>query len=665
MRKQLLRIVLLCCALAALLTISAVATDVYAILYEDGTMVFQYGNTPEDERSVKETYLVNLNTWYDYPDYAPWYNARKSIVQVEFADTIYPKSTSCWFFECENLREFVNIQNLNTSNVTNMYRMFSECVSLVTIDVSGFDTSNVADMGHMFDGCTNLTTIYAYDRFATGKLRDSYYSEGMFYDCISLVGGHGTTYDRWGAVYARIDNPPDEPGYFTYKTVPLPTPTPRPVDMDNVYAIVYNDGTMVFQHGTILEHHRTMRYIFPVDLAGYTYDESYTSGSPVPWYYASGRITQIIFADKIQPESTAYWFYGFERLEEIVNINNLDTSKVTDMNHMFYCCPVLQELDVSNFNTSKVTDMSWMFACSPYYGENHLRSVNVSSFDTSNVTDMSCMFLFCENFTELDVSNFNTSNVTDMSEMFFCCNNLTALDVSNFNTSNVVNMSEMFSGCSNLTMLNISGFNTSCVADMSYMFASCESLTELDVSGFHTSNLITTQGMFQNCSNLASLDVSGFETYNVVDMGCMFEGCSSLIMLDVSGFDTSKVTNYYPYEVIHDYDMESMFSGCSSLTTIYASESFVIDLELRSDDMFNECTSLIGGNGTRYNEIYTDSTYARIDTPEMPGYFTYRPVSTFSWRSIPTSENGELITVANLEQLTTITVPIRYSNLEE
>ena len=45
--------------------------------------------------------------------------------------------------------------------------------------------------------------------------------------------------------------------------------------------------------------------------------------------------------------------------------------------------------------------------------------------------------------------------------------------------------------------------------------------------------------------------------------------------------------------------------------------------------MFRDCSALVGGNGTKYDESHTDKEYARIDTPSTPGYFTYKaaPVS--------------------------------------
>ena len=69
-------------------------------------------------------------------------------------------------------------KQLDTSSVTNMQGMFSNCTSLTTIPQ--LDTSNVTTMNHMFSDCTNLTTI---PELNTGKVTDMSY---MFYSCSKL-----------------------------------------------------------------------------------------------------------------------------------------------------------------------------------------------------------------------------------------------------------------------------------------------------------------------------------------------------------------------------------------------------------------------------------------------------------------------------------------------
>ena len=81
--------------------------------------------------------------------------------------------------------------------------------------------------------------------------------------------------------------------------------------------------------------------------------------------------------------STREWFRELKNLTSVVGLNNLDTSKVTDMALMFYGCESLRSLDLSSFDTSKVTNMYDMFCeC------RSLQSLDLSSFDTSKVTYM-------------------------------------------------------------------------------------------------------------------------------------------------------------------------------------------------------------------------------------------------------------------------------------
>ena len=119
--------------------------------------------------------------------------------------------------------EFVsslNLQNWDTYKVTNMYAMFKYMIRLETLDISNFYTYNVTNMYSMFNmdivNDAKLKTIYASENFVTDNV--SNYNT-MFSKCVSLVGGAGTEYatGHTNGVYARIDNPPDTPGYFTYK----------------------------------------------------------------------------------------------------------------------------------------------------------------------------------------------------------------------------------------------------------------------------------------------------------------------------------------------------------------------------------------------------------------------------------------------------------------
>ena len=285
-------------------------------------------------------------------------------------------------------------------------------------------------------------------------------------------------------------------------------------------------------------------------------------------------ITKAVIASSFKdfrPKTTACWFNRLQALTQITGIENLNTSEVTDMSYMFYCCEALTRLDVSKFDTKNVTKMVWMFGkCAV------LTRLDINKFDTKNVTDMSCMFSGCKALTQLDVTKFDTKNVTNMSWMFGGCEALTQLDVTKFDTRNVTNMYGMFYSCSALTQLDVTKFDTKNVTDMSCMFDECATLTQLDVSNFNTEK--------------------------VTDMCAMFSVCSALTQLDVSKFVTKNVT-----------DMSSMFDGCAALTTIYCNDAWTCG---NSAEMFSDCVNLKGA--VSYDSGKIDVTMANPNT----GYFT-------------------------------------------
>lgn len=53
----------------------------------------------------------------------------------------------------------LDLSGFDTSQVTNMGSMFQDCSSITSLDLSGFDTSQVTRMNGMFNGCSALKTL--------------------------------------------------------------------------------------------------------------------------------------------------------------------------------------------------------------------------------------------------------------------------------------------------------------------------------------------------------------------------------------------------------------------------------------------------------------------------------------------------------------------------
>lgn len=580
---------------------------IFAVLYQDGELVFQNDNKARQDKPVLETYPVDgqtvkegaLEIKDDDGDvtqefgvaYAEWYDHADIITKVAILDKIQPTSTALWFHGCKNLTAITGLEKLDTSNVTNMSHMFSQCALLPEPNLLGFDTSKVTDMSHMFYGCKNfknldltsfdtsavtdmgamfsgcsaLHRVYASDKFVTDAVTNS---TKMFAKCEAIEGTYGTKFDKahTDKEYARLDDPhspPTAPGYFTDSLA---------ID-GKAHVYLYADGEMVFQLREGADAARTLIKGYELDVVKRDdYEVNYAK-----WYDERAAVKVVTFADPIRPYATSQWFYGCLNLTEFRNMENLNTRAVTDMSYMFSGCSALASLDLSGLDTRNVTSMRGMFEnCAS------LSKLDVSGFDTAKVTNMDSMFKGCSGLTSLDLNSFNVSNVTDMSNMFRDCVALTALNVSSFSTDSLTDMNYMFRGCAGLESLDVSNFNTSKVTDMKYLFSGCASLASLDLSAFDTGKVTDMRHMFEGCASLRTLDASErFNTANVTNMSAMFADCASLsywkLWLD-SGLDTANVT-----------DMSDMFSGCASLADVgHLNTASVTDMS----GMFAGCASL-------------------------------------------------------------------------
>lgn len=551
------------------------------------------------------------------------------------------------FTSCHNLQS-IDLSSFDTGNVTDMCMMFFECNNLQGLDLSGFDTSHVTDMSYMFNGCSNLQSLNL-SSFNTSNVTNM---EWMF-SGIEIVG--------------NIDI-----SHFDKRKLKDPWEMYYGCDFGG-YAILDETGeTLTFKFGFRPEGEN----VFDTDDTRFNY-----------WPEKSWdcyKITKVVFDSSFadaRPSSTARWFScadqdydgmtnrGYDEipLKEIVGIEYLNTSNVTDMACMFRGCSSLTTIDLSHFDTGNVTDMYGMFC-----GCSGLTSIDLSTFDTSNVESMHSMFEGCSSLNSLDLSGLKTTNVTHMScmfygcsslssidlrisdsknlyaiyQMFYGCSSLTTLDLSHFDTKNVEHFWGMFQGCTSLENLNISNLDVSNANDIHRMFSGCKSLKQINLSSFDTKNLSSMDYLFEDCSSLTSLDLSHFDTSNLRFKNAMFKGCSSLTSVDLSSFNVEidgasmfegcsslKTLNLCGFKATENFDrvlrnLGRMFYGCENLETIYASRDWdltdmLIIYPEFIEEIFTGCNKLVGGAGSRYDDNGDSFFFACIDGgPDNPGYLT-------------------------------------------
>jgi surface protein len=220
---------------------TATGTEAYAVYTPENTTLTFYYDT---DRGSRPGTTYDLNIGQNEPGWKTD-GSNANVTNVVFDPSFAgarPTTTYSWFYLMKNLLTIEGIEYLNTSEVTNMWRMFGwcseltsldlshfntskvtnmaymfyRCTGLTSLDLSSFNTTNVTDMSAMFYYCSNLTTIYAGEEWSTEAVANS---SQMFNYSTSLVGGQGTTYDanHVDKEYAHIDGGPSNPGYFSDK----------------------------------------------------------------------------------------------------------------------------------------------------------------------------------------------------------------------------------------------------------------------------------------------------------------------------------------------------------------------------------------------------------------------------------------------------------------
>ena len=182
---------------------------------------------------------------------------------------------------------------------------------------------------------------------------------------------------------------------------------------------------------------------------------------------------------------------------------------------------------------------------------------------------------------------------------------------------------------------------------MVYWFYGCSALCSFDSTNLNTSKCTNLSNTFYGCfqKTEGTLDLSGWDVSSLTAKALqnVFSGAYRLTCIDLTGWKIPAAVT----------DCQNMFRNTCRLQTIYVSEDNGFSNIATTTDMFYDWPSsessavgyavpcLTGGNGTMWaEENPRDKTYAVVDKPGTPGYFTLKgavqgapATSTESWKS--------------------------------
>ena len=325
--------------------------------------------------------------------------------------------------------ERLDLTSFDTHNVTNMSFMYGECHGLKLVDMSSFDTSNVTAMNNMFQNCAYLATIYVGDKWTTANVK---YGQAMFWACTSLRGSDGSKVTQ-GAISEEWAHT-GEGGYLTLKNADYKIPHALWCEGN---ATLYFIGSPTELKAGDTYNGQTITDVWTE--ADIKFSPDFTIRRMWPDYPAwlktvQKTVVHVVFEESFKSTvitEAGAWFKDCGNLEDITGLEYLNTSKVKSMSGMFYGCEKVRVLDVSHFDTRNVNDMSVMFnTCM------ELRILDLSSFDTSKVTQsVSWMFASCVKLRTIYISEkWDVSHIEDNGNdnagygMFYQCHELVGQD---------------------------------------------------------------------------------------------------------------------------------------------------------------------------------------------------------------------------------------------
>ena len=112
-------------------------------------------NGNENEKEIKDNCEIYLNE--NKIEFCYKYELEgKNIIKIKCINSL--NNINFMFSECSSLIS-LNLSNFNTINVKDMSYMFYNCSSLTSLNLSNFNTNNVNNMSGMFSYCSSLTTL--------------------------------------------------------------------------------------------------------------------------------------------------------------------------------------------------------------------------------------------------------------------------------------------------------------------------------------------------------------------------------------------------------------------------------------------------------------------------------------------------------------------------
>ena len=427
------------------------------------------------------------------------------------------KDWSNMFYNCNKLTSDVIIP----SSVTNCTNTFKNCTSMTNIHSNWNNTyTNGITSTDCYSGCTGIEYI-------DGESVILYPGDNSLDYIPKEWGGYGFTGDYTSVVeiVTTKENQSVQIGYmydFTFIT-------------DSLYAntknsISWGDG----EYYTVAENSHGNSYI-----PAHIYE---TPGT----YYIKGNFKFGKYSKLNSFAESVTKVLKVATKTELINSTNgsVNSTFISDLNSAFKYFSKCTYINITNLINNGVQNLANMFSDCPLLTLDNI--IGLDTLNISNVTDMGAMFKNCTNITQLpfttipnNVTNINkifeSTGITDISGLTIGSGVTSATDwikgspITTANNVTIKNGVTKFTDSTALTTCNNLTISEN-VSDLSDMFKGCNKLTHDILIPSHVTNCTNA---FKDCTSMTHIHSNWNNSYDngITSTDC-YAGCTGITHID-------------------------------------------------------------------------------------------------------------------------------------
>lgn len=114
------------------------------------------------------------------------------------------------------------------------------------------------------------------------------------------------------------------------------------------------------------------------------------------------KLIDLTYFDLGNTTTMEKWFQLDSNLEEIIGLNNFNTTNIENMNNLFAYCQKLKKLDLSSFCFNKVNDYTDMFYGINYYAEVYVKDIESATFIKNKINNIAIYYGDENNWTKFE-----------------------------------------------------------------------------------------------------------------------------------------------------------------------------------------------------------------------------------------------------------------------